>query len=817
MNKCPHIQLTQEIIDYVLDYVTDENLLRSGGIPTAMLDKAAFGFSKDSVKTLMPDQLKIRWKEDLENVKWEIEKQGLPEEQWAQYIDLTEPIEVEYWKNEEEGFEEGLYISDGHHRYYAAKILGKPLNVELEMKVNPIEKLTPGIGYDNFHRCLFKQVKEEYGYKEISKNFLNQFIKNVTDRVARDFVKGWIEREGGDKVLLSKKEYFILQGIQRNGKVPKTSTNEVRKIVREVLRESVEHLDFRDEHLGSQSGQDDMELGLYINNEIIGMVQYTLYDGEMSVKDILVSPEYRRKGYGSRMMQYIKKAHPEYEYKPSMMTDLGAKFKHKEMVNEIDDVIEETFEGQKDLEKFTNEILKSLGDRTVKEREHMEFLVAGVEGESPELKSLPMMFTGTMKNDGYDEAGEFVEKTSIKIIPTTLIDGREETKGMLSYGSPQQNLGREIFEIRLKYNQGDLDEINQLFNEKKYGEVTGKDVYFKIYYMFYSSLLHEIQHAYDAWRSKGKALAGSHSKKFIASQEKAKSIVKSKDSSELTPEEIEAISNGHKEYQNLVHEINARYAQAMHGVRISTMDDKWNEIMNSWDKVYRSFQFEFDGWRNLSDKMKRKLTRRLAKSYQKESEQLQTAEEKFGKDIADEVGAMEESFTNVRNIVKEILKENFENKKMIDEALDADYKKWKRKNVTIRGVAEMGSENSSGASFGRGLYTAFLSNKELAKEYGKVYFVVGAIPKNPMVFSSINQAEIWMQHNLYNFEGEKFPNVRRFREEGKTIEGAMQELGYDGIVIKGREMVNYTPGEDIKYYNNENELVNHYEYIVKNK
>jgi len=237
MNKCPHIQLTQDIVDYTLDFATDENLLRSGGIPNNMLDKAAFGFSENSVKTLMPKQLKIRWHDDLENVKWEIEQQGMSDEEWARYIDLSEPIEVEYLKNDE--FEEGLYISDGHHRYYAAKILDKPLNVKLEIKANPIEKLAPGIGYDNFHRCLFKQVKKDYGFKEVSKTFLKQFISQVTNKYAKGYIKGWIEKEMGDIVYLSEEEYRILQSIRKTGKIPNASFNEVRKIVKEVLKESV--------------------------------------------------------------------------------------------------------------------------------------------------------------------------------------------------------------------------------------------------------------------------------------------------------------------------------------------------------------------------------------------------------------------------------------------------------------------------------------------------------------------------------------------------------------------------------------------------
>lgn len=40
-----------------------------------------------------------------------------------------------------------------------------------------------------------------------------------------------------------------------------------------------------------------------------------------------------------------------------------------------------------------------------------------------------------------------------------------------------------------------------------------------------------------------------------------------------------------------------------------------DKTMKSWDDVYSDFKVTFDGWRNLSDKMKKKLTRRLAKAY----------------------------------------------------------------------------------------------------------------------------------------------------------------------------------------------------------
>ncbi len=152
---CHQIKLTQDIIDEVSRFDSVDALLRAGGISIEALDRAAFGFSDEDIKTLMPKQLHIKWKSDWENVKFEQEKyssRGMSKASWANKINLEEPIDVIFEKGK-------FYIDDGHHRTYAAKILNKPLNVSLEIKDNPMVKLGGGLSYDDFHRCVFNQVK----------------------------------------------------------------------------------------------------------------------------------------------------------------------------------------------------------------------------------------------------------------------------------------------------------------------------------------------------------------------------------------------------------------------------------------------------------------------------------------------------------------------------------------------------------------------------------------------------------------------------------------------------------------------------------
>jgi hypothetical protein len=163
-----------------------------------------------------------------------------------------------------------------------------------------------------------------------------------------------------------------------------------------------------------------------------------------------------------------------------------------------------------------------------------------------------------------------------------------------------------------------------------------------------------------------------------------------------------------------------------------------------------------------------------------------------------------------------------------EEYRHVNYLKWKRQNVTVRGVRNnVGTANSDdknlltafGDVLGRGLYTAFLGNKGMAKQYGKVYFVLNAIPKHPKVFNTLNDWEIWFGNTVvYEFSkqlGKNYPDKRDFFAK-TTIEKELMKRGFDGVIIKGREMVNYTPPDNVLYFSNENELINYFENNIEN-
>ncbi len=105
----------------------------------------------------------------------------------------------------------------------------------------------------------------------------------------------------------------------------------------------------------------------------------------------------------------------------------------------------------------------------------------------------------------------------------------------------------------------------------------------------------------------------------------------------------------------------------------------------------------------------------------------------------------------------------------------------------------------------------------MARQYGDVYFLVNAIPKKPKVVSSLNIAEIFLYEVKKNFcEEHNQEYSTSFFNQHTDIRTEMLKLGYDGLIVKGREMVNYAP-KDVIYFQTEKQLIEYYESFVENK
>ncbi len=77
----------------------------------------------------------------------------------------------------------------------------------------------------------------------------------------------------------------------------------------------------------------------------------------------------------------------------------------------------------------------------------------------------------------------------------------------------------------------------------------------------------------------------------------------------------------------------------------------------------------------------------------------------------------------------------------------------------------------------------------MTRDYSKNrYFVVNGLPKNPKVFNTLNDWEIWFYNTLvYGYSkaaGKDFPDKRDFNAK-TTIEAEVQKLGYDNAESAG--------------------------------
>lgn len=461
-------------------------------------------------------------------------------------------------------------------------------------------------------------------------------------------------------------------------------------------------------------------------------------------------------------------------------------------------VLEEDYDSIKEIKELANDVLIFVAK-------------ANVEYVKRQLKDGKVEFLYPAKLiDVYQEAPRKFPKLQDFLINSKIViefsRGSDTHHALGSYtqlNEPEYDTTRWR-RIILYPKESFFDDITKKITENP--ELSYKDIYFTMWYAFHSTLEHELQHGYDDYRSKSKIFQTKRAEKYAD-----KYYLPS--GRENMPKDPDLANAKYNSYLKLQHEVWARFTQAVNETRFATADFVTNEdgvtyvsySMKALESVIKDFKSRFHGWNVMTDDVKRRMLRRVSSYWYKEQDNLP---EKNKKSLQRELEALQNSqLAEMRKTVKNTLLE-------AANGMDA-YKKWKRNNVMVRGISSDGTldtANGAGARFGDGLYTAPLSNKSMAKGYGKLYFVVNGKPKNPMVFKDTNLAEIWIQqHLIYN----KYKNTREFNAN-TSIKDEMLKLGYDGIEIKGRETVNFTP-DNIMYFATENGLIDYFERTIENK
>ncbi len=287
----------------------------------------------------------------------------------------------------------------------------------------------------------------------------------------------------------------------------------------------------------------------------------------------------------------------------------------------------ESIQSQKLLDTLVPDILKLIAKNTfanhIKEKNGVKSLTSLGGARLSELDSSKYSA----------EAQKFFKDSKLYISPRKIHSSREDV-------TTGGQFDRHYHSIYLNLTQEFLDGLNEkLANPKVYGDHTlyfeENDLYFSLWYEFNSILLHELQHAWDNWKSKGEYTSNKKFFKYIDKVEEypkfkkeKEEVINSLDSTDIDiekkKEEIyidthKKSSALHKQYLRQQHEINARFTQAIKKVRFWEYDKSVKFDINNTKKikipfkdVLKDFKLEFEGWKDMTPKVKLKLTKRLS-------------------------------------------------------------------------------------------------------------------------------------------------------------------------------------------------------------
>lgn len=272
----------------------------------------------------------------------------------------------------------------------------------------------------------------------------------------------------------------------------------------------------------------------------------------------------------------------------------------------VRDLIKEGLEDEKSLNNLTTLMLKYIAEELFKKQRSKIYTQTESDGKKRfvlyegdfnfykgvlDLSSLPEVFQ------------RWIEENNISVYLTS-------SEKKMTDSTTSKGWYVRPHSIFLVYEMDDLLDIYLMLNGKymlfdKPMEPKSDDIYFKLYYKFHDTLLHELRHAYDDYRSGGKYLNSKRWNKF-----QNKFVNYSKEEKTLEKDADMFLS-----YWRLPHEINARMTQAINKIHFDKFkDNSYTEAYKKpFDEVYKDFKYRFEGWKQLTDIMKKNITKRLYK------------------------------------------------------------------------------------------------------------------------------------------------------------------------------------------------------------
>lgn len=265
----------------------------------------------------------------------------------------------------------------------------------------------------------------------------------------------------------------------------------------------------------------------------------------------------------------------------------------------------ETYTSQKQLEKICDEIIEKMAEKTDNY----------FKGKS--VNQIMSIKLGEIDNP-YEDMKYFIEEFSDMII--AIIDPESVDNFEFKTDGVYLNRGN-IFYIFIKEKYSTIERINDypktLYKSRKDAIINYATSDYKSY------LLHEILHAYDDFRSFGKALDMKKSKYY--SNTKQYDELKSKENK--TEEEKKLLTMFDKDYLNVRFEVDARLSQALYKTEFFNIDldlslEKNKDYckIRDFKDVLRDFKSKMGAFNALDEKQKKRVLSKLGSFYEKEKD-----------------------------------------------------------------------------------------------------------------------------------------------------------------------------------------------------
>jgi hypothetical protein len=270
--------------------------------------------------------------------------------------------------------------------------------------------------------------------------------------------------------------------------------------------------------------------------------------------------------------------------------------------------VDETYQSVSEIKQLASDILMKTAEKNVENfnNKHVFDYLYGIH----------LSEIDTYK---YTDLVDFIKNINIQIyyVPkeNNGIYGNYSVYNIKSKKEFNPNASREINAF---YDYQDLKNDIDSYIKQNNG-IDDKILYIKIFYKFYNTLIHELQHAYDDYRSKTMAFNTKQNKSYRNKYDTAVNTNQNQN-------ELQYDLEKNKAYLNLPHEIWARFTQAVTKTYFSTVDFKSDNtitnLMYPIDKVVDNFKRNFQGYHLLSDNMKKKLLNKVVQFWHYEQDKI---------------------------------------------------------------------------------------------------------------------------------------------------------------------------------------------------